>query len=476
MLPPGGARIRWLAGRLSSAARAEARGPRRAATGTRGGASSLPPRAAAAVPPAPLASSMASPHVRYPAHPEALVFEVEGRWGRARAGRLRMPHGTVETPVFMPVGTQGAVKGLTAENLEALGADIILGNTYHLGLRPGEDLLRELGGLHAFAGWRRNLLTDSGGFQMVSLLHLADITEEGVTFQSPVDGSPMLLTPERSIQIQNAIGADIIMQLDDVVPSTVVDPTRFEEACHRTTRWLDRCIAAHAHPERQNLFPIVQGGLDPRLRDISLAGLVARECPGYAVGGLAGGEDKDSFISVVAQCSAGLPEGKPRYLMGVGYPLDMVLCSALGMDMYDCVYPTRTARFGTALVPPRVAPGGILRVRQAQYKDDMGPLDPECDCIVCRGDGGEGYSRAFLHYAMSGNGGGQEPMGGQLISYHNIAYQMRLMREMRGAILRGGDAFPTFVMQFVLDSFDGRPSAVPSWVRTALVHAGIHFE
>jgi len=194
------------------------------------------------------------------------------------------------------------------------------------------------------------------------------------------------------------------------------------------------------------------------------------------VGGLAGGEDKDSFISVVAQCSAGLPEGKPRYLMGVGYPLDMVLCSALGMDMYDCVYPTRTARFGTALVPPRVAPGGILRVRQAQYKDDMGPLDPECDCIVCRGDGGEGYSRAFLHYAMSGNGGGQEPMGGQLISYHNIAYQMRLMREMRGAILRGGDAFPTFVTQFVLDSFDGRPSAVPSWVRTALMHAGIHFE
>ncbi|KAB2609702.1 queuine tRNA-ribosyltransferase-like, partial [Pyrus ussuriensis x Pyrus communis] len=266
----------------------------------------------------------------------ALRFEVLGRFNRARAARLTLPHFACQTPLFMPVGTQGTIKGLTTEQLEDIGAQIILGNTYHLALRPTSELLDELGGLHKFMNWPRALLTDSGGFQMVSLLHLADITEEGVTFQSPVDGKRMLLTPEESIQIQNRIGADIIMALDDVVKTTTTGP-RVEEAMYRTIRWIDRCIEAHKRPTEQNLFGIVQGGLDPVLS--------------YAIGGLAGGESKDSFWRVVAQCTAALPEEKPRYVMGVGYPLDIVVCSALGADMYDCVYPTRTARFGTALVP-----------------------------------------------------------------------------------------------------------------------------
>ncbi|QHN87919.1 Queuine tRNA-ribosyltransferase [Arachis hypogaea] len=206
--------------------------------------------------------------------------------------------------------------------------------------------------------WPRAMLTDSGGFQMVSLLHLADITEEGVTFQSPVDGKPMLLTPEESIQIQNRIGADVIMDLDDVVKTTITGP-RIEEAMYQTLRWIDRCIAAHKRPHDQNLFGIVQGGLDPELRDICVKGLVDRNLPGYAIGGLAGGEDKDSFWQVVAQCTT-----------GVGYPLDIVVCSALGADMYDCVYPTRTARFGTALIPE-----GVLKLKHRTTADDTRPID-----------------------------------------------------------------------------------------------------
>ncbi|XP_078441281.1 uncharacterized protein LOC144711223 isoform X2 [Wolffia australiana] len=293
----------------------------------------------------------------------ALRFEVIGRFNRARASQLTLPHYVCHTPLFMPVGTQGTIKGLAYNQLEDIGCQIILGNTYHLALRPTAELLDDMGGLHKFMNWDRALLTDSGGFQMVSLLHLADITEKGVTFQSPADGQPMLLTPEESIQIQNKIGADIIMALDDVVKTTITGP-RVEEAMYRTLRWIDRCIAAHQRPHDQNLFGIVQGGLDPVLRDICVKGLVERNLPGYAIGGLSGGEDKDSFWRVVAQCTAALPEDKPRYVMGVGYPLDIVVCSALGADMYDCVYPTRTARFGTALVPERCCgPFGYIETR-----------------------------------------------------------------------------------------------------------------
>ncbi|KIZ01392.1 queuine tRNA-ribosyltransferase [Monoraphidium neglectum] len=260
----------------------------------------------------------------------ALKFQVVAQQGRARTALMTLPHYVVETPVFMPVGTKGTVKGLTTEQLQDLDCHIILGNTYHLGNQPGHELVNSMGGLHGFINWPRGMLTDSGGFQMVSLLHLADITESGVEFQSPVDGSRMLLTPEESMAIQNGLGADIIMQLDDVVPATNVDPQRFEEATYRTTRWLDRCIKAHSRPNEQSLFPIVQGGFDVRLRDISLQQLVERDCPGYAIGGLAGGEGKDVFWRVVAQSTAGLPPGKPRYVMGIGYPLDIVICRWAG--------------------------------------------------------------------------------------------------------------------------------------------------
>ncbi|KAH9756449.1 Queuine tRNA-ribosyltransferase catalytic subunit 1 [Citrus sinensis] len=375
----------------------------------------------------------------------ALRFEVLGRFNRARAAQLTLPHFACQTPLFMPVGTQGTIKGLTTDQLEEIGCQIILGNTYHLALRPTSELIDELGGLHKFMNWPRALLTDSGGFQMVScitnlyvagifytqwhfayifqvsLLHLADITEKGVTFQSPVDGKPMLLTPEESIQIQNRIGADIIMALDDVVRTTITGP-RIEEAMYRTLRWVDRCIAAHKRPHEQNLFGIVQGGLDPVLRDICVRGLVDRNLPGYAIGGLAGGEDKDSFWRVVAQCTAALPEDKPRYVMGVGYPLDIVVCSALGADMYDCVYPTRTARFGTALVPE-----GVLKLKHNAMVNDTRPIDPTCACMVCKN-----YTRAYIHCLVT-----KDAMGSQLLSYHNLYYMLQLSRNLHSSIVEG---------------------------------------
>ena len=336
---------------------------------------------------------------------------------------------------------------------------MILGNTYHLGNHPGPELLTQAGGLHKFMNWQRGMLTDSGGFQMVSLLDLVDITEEGVTFQSPTSGERMLLTPERSMEIQNAIGADILMALDDVVSSVHVGPERFEEATHRTLRWIDRCIAAHARPTEQNLFAIVQGGLDVRLRDICLRGLLERDAqlPGYAIGGLAGGEDKSSFWRVVDQCTAALPANKPRYVMGVGYPLDIVVCSALGADMYDCVYPTRTARFGTALVP-----SGTLKLRQACFAADHTPIDPTCTCAVCRT-----YSRAYLHAAVT-----REPRASHLVSYHNLHYMMRFTRELRASIEDA--SLPTWVADFVRQQREQFPKgAVPDWVGDALRAAGI---
>lgn len=357
--------------------------------------------------------------------------------------------------MFMPVGTQGSVKGLTSQQLQELNCQVVLGNTYHLENRPGSETVAALGGLHSFINYPRGMLTDSGGFQMVSLLHLADITEEGVTFQSPTDGRRMLLTPEHSIAVQNRLGADIIMALDDVVPSTAEDPARFEEATHRTTRWIDRCIAAHSRPTEQNLFAIVQGGLDPRLREISLKGLVARDTPGYAIGGLAGGEDKRSFVRVVAQCTAGLPDGKPRYVMGIGYPLDIVICSALGADMYDSVYPTRTARFGVALVPE-----GVLRLKTAAFARDYRPLDPECSCMVCKR-----YTRAFLHPLVARN----LPFASNLISYHNIAYMQRLTKEIRESIKNG--SFPQYVRDSVARHFP--KGNVPEWVTEGCELAGI---
>eukprot|EP00455_Lapot_gusevi_P055698 TRINITY_DN9097_c0_g1_i1.p1 TRINITY_DN9097_c0_g1~~TRINITY_DN9097_c0_g1_i1.p1 ORF type:complete len:470 (-),score=68.03 TRINITY_DN9097_c0_g1_i1:91-1428(-) len=423
-------------------------------------------------------ASTLPPHHNYPSiplppphnYPSALRYEViaQCKQTRARASVVHLPHGPVETPVFMPVGTQGTIKALTLEQVESIGYQIILSNTYHLALRPTADLLDDLGGLHKFMNWKRNILTDSGGFQMVSLLELSQVTEEGVTFRSPIDGSPMLLTPEMSIQLQNKIGSDIMMALDDVVSSVSVDRERFVEATHRTLRWIDRCINAHQKPQTQNLFGIVQGGLDAELRALCLEGMLQRDAylPGYAIGGVSGGEDKNAFWRVVEQCTARLPPQKPRYCMGVGYPLDLVVCTALGVDMYDCVYPARTARFGTALVPQ-----GLLRLKNAEFAQDLAPIDSTCACPTC-----QQYSRAYLHSVVA-----QESVASSLITCHNLFYMKRLMNEARQAIIQ--QRFPQFVIDFLTTMFLREDSSsdnegvvagtVPQWVVDALAVAGI---
>lgn len=385
----------------------------------------------------------------------ALRFEVHATWRKARASTLHLPHHAALTPMFMPVGTQATVKGLESGQLldPQVDAQVVLGNTYHLGLRPGGELVEAMGGLHPFMNWPRGILTDSGGFQMVSLLRFSSVTEQGVHFQSPVDGTDMLLTPEHSIGLQNQLGADIIMQLDDVVSSTTTGP-RVEEACHRTLRWVDRCIQAHSRPQEQNLFGIVQGGLDARLRKICCDGLIERNLPGYAIGGLSGGEEKDAFWTVVDQCTDLLPTEKPRYCMGVGYPLDLVVCVALGADMFDCVYPARTARFGTALVP-----SGQLKLRWNSMATDHRPIQDDCRCYTCLN-----YSRAYLHSLSN-----KDTVGSQLLTLHNVAYLTRLMKRARTAIIDG--EFPDFVRNFVLDLHPDKN--YPGWARDALTKAGI---
>lgn len=274
-----------------------------------------------------------------------LAFEQHAKCSktRARAATLTLPHAKVKTPVFMPVGTQAVMKGLQPHQME--NCNLILNNTYHLALNPGKDLMEYYGGSHKFMRWNKALLTDSGGFQMVSLSKLCTVTEEGVEFLSHIDSSPVFLSPEESINIQQAIGSDIMMQLDDVVSSVTTGP-RVKEAMDRSIRWLDRCIAhIKSAPSRhpQNLFAIVQGGLDPALRLECCAEMSQRECPGYAIGGLSGGESKDTFWKIVKLCVENLPKNKPIYCMGVGYAEDLVVCVALGVDMFDCVFPTRTA-------------------------------------------------------------------------------------------------------------------------------------
>ncbi|QDZ21485.1 queuine tRNA-ribosyltransferase [Chloropicon primus] len=388
-------------------------------------------------------------------HGKALEFRILAKQGRARASVMRLPHYDCRMPMFMPVGTNGSVKGLTPDQLRRLDCHLVLGNTYHLESRPGADVVEEFGGLHEFSRWDRAMLTDSGGFQMVSLLHLADITEEGVSFQNPTDGQSMMLTPEHSMRIQNKLGADIMMALDDVVSSVNPSLERFEEATYRTTRWFDRCLEAHERPHDQNLFPIVQGGLDYDLRQTSLKQLMERDAriPGYAIGGLAGGEDKESFWNVVDWCTAALPEQKPRYVMGIGYPVDIVVCSALGADMYDCVYPTRTARFGTALVPT-----GVIRLPLAGMEGDHRPIDEDCECMVCRK-----YTRSQLHRLVC-----KDSTGAILVSYHNVHYMMQLMKGIRESIV--DQRFPEFVRDFMKKLY---PDGAPEWVARALKAADI---
>ncbi|XP_069653567.1 queuine tRNA-ribosyltransferase catalytic subunit 1 [Haliaeetus albicilla] len=397
---------------------------------------------------------MAAPRAVGPGPAPLLRITAECGRSRARAGELRLPHGPVPCPVFMPVGTRGTAKGVTAAQLAALGCRICLGNTYHLGTRPGPELVQRAGGLHGFMDWPHNLLTDSGGFQMVSLVELSEVTEEGVRFRSPYGGDEILLSPEKSIEIQNALGADIMMQLDDVVSSTTTGP-RVEEAMHRSVRWLDRCIAANRRPEQQKLFAIIQGGLDPALRTKCLEEMTRRDVPGFAIGGLSGGEEKDRFWRMVKLSTDRLPWDKPRYLMGVGYATDLVVCVALGCDMFDCVFPTRTARFGSALVP-----WGSLQLKNKQFAKDFRPIDENCDCPTC-----QRHNRAYLHALIR-----SETAALHHLTIHNIAYQLNLMGSIRESIL--AQRFPEFVREFMSTMYGAR-ERVPPWVVEALATVGI---
>ncbi|XP_073994957.1 tRNA-guanine transglycosylase isoform X2 [Rhodnius prolixus] len=343
---------------------------------------------------------------------------------------------------------QGTLKGLLPDQLETMDCRIILGNTYHLGTKPGPELLKKAGGLHKFIGWNRALLTDSGGFQMVSLYDLAKIDEQGVLFKSPYDESLIKLTPEESIKIQNAIGADIIMQLDDVVSVLTVGP-RVEEAMNRTIRWLDRCISAHGRPEDQNIFPIVQGGLDRNLRIECAKQLTKRPVNGFAIGGLSGGEEKDEFWRIVHLCTELLPKEKPRYCMGVGFAADLVVCVALGVDMFDCVFPTRTARFGCGLVDT-----GQINLKQKKYAKDYCPIQDDCECTTCRR-----YTRAYLHTIVT-----VETVACHLLTVHNVHYQMKLMRRMGESIKN--QKFPEFVQDFMAKMYANRE--IPKWIKNAL--------
>ncbi|KAI0132321.1 queuine tRNA-ribosyltransferase [Xylariales sp. AK1849] len=393
----------------------------------------------------------------------ALTFDLVARCSttRARASVLTLPHGPVQLPIFMPVATQASLKGLTPEQLEATGCRLCLNNTYHLGLKPGQEVLAAIGGAHKLQGWDHNILTDSGGFQMVSLLKLANITEEGVRFLSPHDRTPMLLTPEHSISLQNTIGSDIIMQLDDVLVTTSPDKARMREAMERSVRWLDRCMVAHKNPTTQNLFCIIQGGLDVEMRRDCCKEMVARDTPGIAIGGLSGGEAKADYCRVVATCTGLFPELKPRYVMGIGYPEDLVVSVALGADMFDCVWPTRTARFGNAITK-----NGVLNLKNSKFAVDFGPIEEGCGCICCRkGEGGIGISRAFVNHNTA-----KETVSAHLLSIHNVWYQLELMRNIRTAIIE--DRYPTFLRDFFANLHPDKAD-YPEWAVGALRGVGV---
>lgn len=337
----------------------------------------------------------------------------------ARLGRLHTPHGVIETPIFMPVGTQATVKAMTPEELKDIGSQIILSNTYHLYMRPGHDLIERAGGLHKFMNWDKPILTDSGGFQVFSLGPLGKIKEEGVEFRSHLDGSKHFLSPEKATEIQNALGSDIIMAFDECAPYPA-DRQYVKNSLERTTRWLERCKAAHKYPERQALFGIVQGGMYKDLRKQSAREITAIDLPGYAIGGLSVGEPKEMMYEVLDYTVPLLPEDKPRYLMGVGSPDDLLEGVLRGIDMFDCVLPTRIARNGTAMTSQ-----GKVVVRNASYAEDFTSLDPECDCYTCRN-----YTKAYLRHLIKCN----EILGARLLTIHNLHFLLKLMENVREAI------------------------------------------
>lgn len=337
----------------------------------------------------------------------------------ARLGRLYTPHGVVDLPTFMPVGTNGSVKSMLPEEVASTGADIILGNTFHLMTRPGHELIEQLGGLHEFTQWPRTILTDSGGFQVLSLKDRLTINETGVRIQSPYDGQYWNLTPEISVEVQEKLGTDIAMAFDECPPH---DSTKkyVAESMERTTRWLDRCISARKAPERTALFGIVQGGMYEDLREEHAQTLIERDLDGYAVGGVAIGESKPDMVRVAQFTAAKLPEDRPRYLMGVGHPEDLVMAVAAGIDMFDCVVPTRNARNGRLFTRT-----GHVTLKHARHRTDSGPIDPECGCPTCKR-----FSLAYLRHLWSTN----ELLVHRLTTMHNLWFFGDLMRRIRSAI------------------------------------------
>jgi queuine tRNA-ribosyltransferase len=357
--------------------------------------------------------------------PPALSFELTAGEGAARAGRMETPHGGVATPAFLPVATYGAVRGLAPSELEAVGAQMLLANTYHLHERPGEEVVQALGGLHAWSGWRGPWLTDSGGFQVTSLSELLEIDEEGVTFRSPVDGRRRLLTPELAVTVQQALGADIAMVLDECRPLAepeAASQVRARAAVDRTLRWAERSRRAHTRAD-QALFGIVQGGSSEALRRASARATAALGFDGHAHGGLGLGEPRERRAELVAAVHEELPPGAPRYLMGLGRPLDLLDGVAAGVDLFDCVLPTRNGRHGLLFTR-----GGLVRLRNARYRSDPSPPDPACDCAACRG-----HSRAYLRHLLQVN----EALGARLASIHNLRFTLRLLEEARHAIAAG---------------------------------------
>jgi len=352
-----------------------------------------------------------------------MQFELLTTDGAARRGRLTLAHGIVETPVFMPVGTYGTVKAMTPRDLSEIGAQICLGNTFHLWLRPGLEVIAAHGGLHRFMGWDKPILTDSGGFQVFSLGALRKISEEGVKFSSPINGDKLFLTPEESMRIQHVLNSDIVMIFDECTPY----PASVDEAASSmrlSLRWAKRSLDEHRRLGNDNaLFGIVQGGMYEALRDESLAGLDELGFDGMAIGGLSVGEPKEDMARILAHTAPRLPQHKPRYLMGVGTPEDLVDAVQAGIDMFDCVMPTRNARNGHLFTR-----FGDIRIKNAQYKNDLRPLDESCDCYTCRN-----FSRAYLHHLFRVG----EILGAQLNTIHNLHYYQTLMRELRAAIAEG---------------------------------------
>lgn len=369
-----------------------------------------------------------------------MSFEVIAQDGLARRGRLTLSHGTVETPVFMPVGTYGTVKSLTPEDLTDIGSQIILGNTFHLMLRPGKAAFERVGGLHNFMHWDKPILTDSGGFQVWSLSSLRKITEQGVHFSSPVNGDKWFLSPEGAIEMQHALNADIIMQFDECTPYPAT-PAQAEKSMAMSTRWALRCKEAHGS-NHNKLYGIVQGGMHPALRQQSLQALQQIGFDGYAIGGLSVGETEEERLTVLDALAPHLPADKPHYLMGVGTPRDLVQAVARGIDQFDCVMPTRNARNGHLFTSV-----GVVKIRNAQYRNDDGPLDPACNCSTC-----QHYSRAYLHHLDRCD----EMLGPRLNTIHNLHYYHQLMADMRAHIEAG--SFNAFAEAF-LASPAGAPRA-----------------